>query len=62
MFEKYSSLSPSKLHPLSLQFALSSFWHLWATFFGAGLLRPCSGTWGTLAACLVFGALHDFWS
>lgn len=41
-----------------------SFWHpasLIATWFGAGLLPRCPGTWGTLAA-LPFGALiiHQF--
>ncbi|MCC5963301.1 MAG: phosphatidylglycerophosphatase A [Rhodobacteraceae bacterium] len=35
-----------------------------ATFFGAGLLRPAPGTWGTLAALPVAWALHvlgGFW-
>ncbi|MCC5983813.1 MAG: phosphatidylglycerophosphatase A [Rhodobacteraceae bacterium] len=31
---------------------------LLATFFGAGLLRPAPGTWGTLAALPVAWALH----
>lgn len=37
---------------------------LLATFFGAGLLRPAPGTWGTLAALPVAWALHvlgGFW-
>ncbi|MEM8581680.1 MAG: phosphatidylglycerophosphatase A [Pseudomonadota bacterium] len=29
-----------------------------ATFFGAGLLRPAPGTWGSLAALPVFWLLH----
>lgn len=35
-----------------------------ATFFGAGLLRPAPGTWGSLAALPVAWALHvlgGFW-
>ena len=59
MLDKYSSSSPSKLHPMSLAFAFSSGWHMLATFFGAGVLRPASGTWGTLAGWLLFYALKD---
>ncbi len=29
---------------------MKNFWHLVATFGGAGLLRPAPGTWGSLAA------------
>jgi phosphatidylglycerophosphatase A len=32
--------------------------HLVATVFGVGLLKPASGTWGSLAALPVFWALH----
>ena len=59
MFEKYSSDSPSKKHPMSLSFAFSSGWHIIATFFGSGVIRPASGTWGTLAAWIFFYALKD---
>lgn len=59
MFEKYSSDNPSKQHPMSLSFAFSSGWHIIASFFGSGVLRPASGTWGTLAAWLVFYGLKD---
>ncbi|NYS23661.1 phosphatidylglycerophosphatase A [Rhodobacteraceae bacterium 2376] len=41
-----------------------SWSRLLATFFGAGLLRPAPGTWGTLAALPVAWALHvlgGFW-
>lgn len=41
-----------------------SWSRLVATFFGAGLLRPAPGTWGTLAALPVAWALHvmgGFW-
>ena len=59
MFEKYSSGSHSKQHPMTFSFAFSSGWHIIATFFGSGVLRPASGTWGTLAAWFVFYALKD---
>jgi phosphatidylglycerophosphatase A len=59
MLEKYSSGSPSKQRPMTFSFAFSSGWHVIATFFGSGVLRPASGTWGTLAAWLVFFALKD---
>ncbi len=62
MFKKYASTSPSKLHPMRLSFAFSSGWHIIATFFGSGVLRPASGTWGTLAAWLLFLALKDLLS
>jgi phosphatidylglycerophosphatase A len=35
-----------------------TFWRIATTFFGAGLLRPAPGTWGTLAALPVAWALH----
>ena len=54
MLKKYSKDSPSRRHPMSLSFVFSSGWHLLATFFACGLLRPASGTWGTLAGWLVF--------
>lgn len=62
MFTKYSSESPSRKTPMTLAFAYSSPWHCIATFFGAGVLRPASGTWGTFAAWLVYLALHDVFS
>ena len=62
MFEKYSSDSPTKKHPMTLPFAFSSGWHMIATFFGAGVLRPAPGTWGTFAAWLLFYALGNLLS
>ena len=59
MLEKFSSESPSKRNPISFSFAFSSWWHIIATFFGSGVLRPASGTWGTFAAWLVFYVLKD---
>lgn len=59
MFAKYASTSPSRQHPMRLSFAFSSGWHIIASFFGSGVVRPASGTWGTLAGWLVFLALHD---
>ncbi|MBP3731581.1 MAG: phosphatidylglycerophosphatase A [Mailhella sp.] len=59
MFEKYSSHSPTHKKPMTLAFAFSSLSHMIATFFGAGVLRPASGTWGSLAALLVYMALEN---
>ena len=44
---------------MSLAFAFSSGWYIIASFFGSGVLRPASGTWGTLAGWLVFYALKE---
>lgn len=60
MLEKYGKESPSRRQPLSRQFAFSRLSHLWATFFGVGLLKPAPGTWGTVAAALVFAAYQSF--
>ena len=60
MLEKYSAQSPSRTKPMTLAFAFSSFPHMLATFFGAGVLRPASGTWGSLAALLIYMALDRF--
>ena len=60
MFEKYASGSPSKRHPMSLSFAFSSIDHIAATFFGSGVIRPASGTWGTLAGLLFYIVLEPF--
>lgn len=52
--EKYSKDNPAnQVHP-DLKFVFSCPEHAVATFFGAGLLRPAPGTWGTLAAILVW--------
>ena len=60
MFEKYSSYSPTRKKPMTLSFAYSSVSHMVATFFGAGVIRPASGTWGSLAALVVYMALENF--
>ena len=60
MFEKYSRKSPSALNPITLSFAFSTPAHIIATFFGTGVLRPASGTFGTLAAWLVYLALSPY--
>jgi phosphatidylglycerophosphatase A len=60
MFEKYSPQSPSRKVKMSLSFAFSAPSHIIATFFGAGVIRPASGTWGSLAALLVY-AVFDRW-
>ena len=54
MLEKYSSSNPAyRLRP-GFRFAFSAPSHAIALFFGAGCLRPGPGTWGSLAAALVF--------
>ena len=58
--EKYGKNSPSRTHPLTLSFAFSHPAHMWATFFGVGLLRPAPGTWGTVAGAIVY-ALYAPW-
>ena len=60
MFEKYSRQSPTALHPISLKFAFEKPAHIIATFFGTGVLRPASGTFGTLAAWLLYLALSPY--
>lgn len=60
MFEKYSTASPSRKIRMSLRFAFSSPSHSIASFFGSGVLRPASGTWGTLAG-LLFYLMFERW-
>lgn len=60
MFEKYSAKSLSRKKPLSLRFAFSSVPHIIATFFGSGVLRPASGTWGTLAGLVFYLIFENF--
>lgn len=68
MAEHDSPKGSSKTKPMSLRFAFSSPAHVLATFFGSGVIRPASGTWGTLAGWLFYVALHPwlssvvFWS
>ncbi|MBQ7609051.1 MAG: phosphatidylglycerophosphatase A [Desulfovibrionaceae bacterium] len=62
MLKKYGSGNPSQLHPMSLSFAFSSVPHAIATFFGSGLLRPASGTWGTFAAWILFYLTRQYFS
>ena len=45
---------------MTLRFAFSSFSHIVASFFGIGVLRPASGTWGSLAALLLYMAFDAF--
>ncbi len=58
MLEKYSHQDPSRRKRMTLSFAFSSFAHILATFFGSGVIRPASGTWGSLAALLTYMALE----
>ena len=54
MFEKYSSSNPAYRLKPTWGFAFSSPAHALALFFGAGVMRPGPGTWGSLAAALLF--------
>lgn len=55
--EKYSPDNPAqKVHP-GLRFVFSHPAHALALFFGAGSLHPAPGTWGSLAAVLVWALL-----
>ena len=54
MFEKYSLDNPVNKVKVTAGFAFSHPAHMIATFFGAGLIHPGLGTWGTLAGWLVF--------
>lgn len=54
MLEKYSSKNPAQRVKLTPAVAFASPWHAAAVFFGAGLLRPAPGTWGTAAGILVY--------
>lgn len=60
MFEKYKSDNPVNKVRMSVAFAFGSVAHIWATFFGAGLIRPAPGTWGTLAGWVVFLFLEPY--
>lgn len=58
--ETTSKTSSSQQHSMSLRFALATPAHIIATFFGSGVLRPASGTWGTLAGWLFYMVLHHW--
>ena len=59
MLERYAPTNPKIKTRLSLHFAFSSIAHCLATFFGSGLLRPASGTFGTAAGWIVYCALFN---
>lgn len=60
MFEKYSSKNPAYRLKPTFGFAFSHPAHAVALFFGAGVLRPGPGTWGSAAAALSFLAFEPF--
>lgn len=60
--EKYGKDSPSRKRPLTLSFVYSHPAHVWATFFGVGLLKPAPGTWGTVAGMLSYALYQPFCS
>lgn len=57
MLEKYASDNPANRVRITREFLFSHPAHLLAAFFGAGMIRPAPGTWGTLAGVVVFGLL-----
>lgn len=54
---KYDPANPANRLRLNPKWAFGTIPGLIATFFGVGLLRPAPGTWGSLAAVLLFGVL-----
>ena len=60
MFEKYSSKNPVNKVRMTCDFAFSHPAHTIASFFASGVIRPASGTWGTLAGWIMF-VLLDPW-
>lgn len=58
--ETGSQCKKDKRKPMSTSFAFATPAHILATFFGSGLLRPASGTWGTLAGFVFFLLLNPF--
>lgn len=54
IFKKYSDSNPAYRVRPSLRFCFSSPAHTIALFFGAGVMRPGPGSWGSLAAALSF--------
>ena len=60
MLEKYSASNPAyRVHP-GLRFVFSSPAHAIALFFGAGAIHPAPGTWGSLAAAVLFWLFSPF--
>ena len=55
--QKYASSNPANRVRPTLGFVFSHPAHALALFFGAGLLRPAPGTWGTAAGVLVWAGL-----
>jgi phosphatidylglycerophosphatase A len=60
MMGKYTNGNLSQKHPMTFGFAFSSPAHVIASFLGSGVLRPASGTWGTLAGFLFYILLEPF--
>ncbi len=60
--EKYACDNPANRVRPGLKFVFSHPAHALALFFGAGILRPAPGTWGTAAGVLVWMGLVSFCS
>ncbi len=57
---KYDPANPANRVRLTPAWTFSAPAHAIATFFGVGMLRPAPGTWGSLAATLLFGGLSPW--
>ena len=62
MFEKYSKDSESNKIRMTFRFAYASVPHIIASYFGSGVLRPASGTWGTFAGLLTYMLFEGLFS
>ena len=58
--EKYAAGNPANRVRPTLKFVFSHPAHAIALFFGAGLLRPAPGTWGTAAGVFVWIVMAQF--
>lgn len=58
--EKYAAGNPANRVRPTLKFVFSHPAHAIALFFGAGLLRPAPGTWGTAAGVFVWIVMVQF--
>lgn len=58
--QKYSANNPAYAFRPTMRFAFSHPAHALALFFGAGVMRPGPGTWGTLAGVVVWAVLVQF--
>ena len=60
MLEKYAKEQRNLIPAMDLDFAYQRPAHGIATFFGIGLFKPCSGTFGTLGGWLFYLLLEPY--